>query len=573
MSNLIYPIYKLPEEFMQDYEKRELPRYMKYWLYLKSKIKKSIIKEGSSFDLNGTVNKKFIKLEIEGKTEQEQYSGKNLLNIADLDETVQGLRFRGNDKNELIISGTYTGSTNYVSFNYKNINLPADAYTFTADSNNQPSGLNLRLWTRPTNLNLINGMNGTTSEVLTAFTFALIGISNNTNYNITYKIQLEKGSSKTSFEPYCGGIPSPSPEFPQPIKNVTGDANDKIQNKNLVDGNKTINQYVNSQGVFINSDYDLRSDYIKVENNKNYILSAYDSSFNRINRLYQVAFYDKNKTFLSRATIDYNNTFIVTETNVKYVIVWQGVTTSQTPAQYLQVEYGTTATSYVPHQEQNYPFTFSEGQRLYKYEKLTDNGKEEIWEEYIFTGEENWLNYPNTQTGNYYRYYSIDVKLGRTNYYEEEAFCTHFRNNNFIIDSQGIALTKNATYISIDKTIASSTEELKQWFATQYNNGNPVKVQFIKSNPTIIPYTSLQQEQYQAIKNARTYKDKTYITTGSSELPPKLKIQYWEEKQNTLNTNFINPITIKENESEVKLETFENEIIKESEEMQNEENN
>lgn len=36
------------------------------------------------------------------------------------------------------------------------------------------------------------------------------------------KEQLEKGSSATSYEPYTGGQPSPSPDYPQEIKSVTG---------------------------------------------------------------------------------------------------------------------------------------------------------------------------------------------------------------------------------------------------------------------------------------------------------------------------------------------------------------
>lgn len=42
--------------------------------------------------------------------------------------------------------------------------------------------------------------------------------------SITYKnVQVEIGNAVTSYEPYTGGKPSPSPEYPQEIKNVTGE--------------------------------------------------------------------------------------------------------------------------------------------------------------------------------------------------------------------------------------------------------------------------------------------------------------------------------------------------------------
>lgn len=46
-------------------------------------------------------------------------------------------------------------------------------------------------------------------------------VTNGKTYNISnVLIQLEKGSEATSYEPYTGGAPSPSPNYPQEIKNV-----------------------------------------------------------------------------------------------------------------------------------------------------------------------------------------------------------------------------------------------------------------------------------------------------------------------------------------------------------------
>ena len=45
-------------------------------------------------------------------------------------------------------------------------------------------------------------------------------------------IQVEKGSEATSYEPYTGGIPSPSPDYPQEIKRVVNPVV-KVYRKNL----------------------------------------------------------------------------------------------------------------------------------------------------------------------------------------------------------------------------------------------------------------------------------------------------------------------------------------------------
>ena len=45
-------------------------------------------------------------------------------------------------------------------------------------------------------------------------------------------IQLEEGSTATSYEPYTGGIPSPNPSYPQEVEVVTGNVGVTISNEN-----------------------------------------------------------------------------------------------------------------------------------------------------------------------------------------------------------------------------------------------------------------------------------------------------------------------------------------------------
>ena len=53
-------------------------------------------------------------------------------------------------------------------------------------------------------------------------------------------IQVEKGSEATSYEPYTGGIPSPSPDYPQEIKSVgdSGSIELNVMGANVLEGTK-----------------------------------------------------------------------------------------------------------------------------------------------------------------------------------------------------------------------------------------------------------------------------------------------------------------------------------------------
>lgn len=192
----------------------------------------------------------------------------------------------------------------------------------------------------------------------------------------------------------------------------------------------------------------------------------------------------------------------------------------------LQVEEGSTATSYVPHQEQNYPFTFAGGQFLADDEELQDNGLYKEWKKKVFDGTENWLTFTLEGKTRYY----INIADGTgTN-----AKCSHFicqtsggfpDVNKFIYNGD---TNKNMIFYKGDTE--NKLTEWKAYLAEQYANGTPVEVEYKMEQPEIIPYNSTQQAQYNAIKNAETYKDITYIRGLSDELAPELKIQYWKER-------------------------------------------
>lgn len=68
----------------------------------------------------------------------------------------------------------------------------------------------------------------------------IIRISQNATVNATVYFQIEKGSVAHDYEPYTGGIPSPSPEYPQEIKSVgdSGSIELNVMGANVLEGTK-----------------------------------------------------------------------------------------------------------------------------------------------------------------------------------------------------------------------------------------------------------------------------------------------------------------------------------------------
>ena len=219
------------------------------------------------------------------------------------------------------------------------------------------------------------------------------------------------------------------------------------------------------------------------------------------------------------------------------------------------VEEGTTATPYVEHQEQNYPFTFEEGQRGMQGTTLEDDGIHQKRIQ-IDLSLLTWKNYDSSNLNKYQSNTIPNMKIPAStttipNLFAEKYIAT---TQSGILQESKIAIMNNQTLIVYDTTGTPSGILEYELAESELENN-------------IIPYNATQQAQYNAMKNAKTYKDKTYIRTQSDELEPKLKIQYWENKENTLLN--LNEIYYTEN--------FENNISfnkkEESEESQNEESN
>ena len=193
---------------------------------------------GDSLSLQNTLNKKINPedLTIDGRCEQETTSGKNLLNISDVPSiTKNGITYSVKD-GLLTISGTPT-----ITFSTDipiTLNLSVNEYTFEINKNTTLSAT-LNIGIKSLNISNIDArknsvvtFNHTTNKSYTTLYFQVV---KDKTYNITFKPQLEQGTIVTDFEPYTGGQPSPSPDFPQEIKTITDSLKITSTDSNIFD--------------------------------------------------------------------------------------------------------------------------------------------------------------------------------------------------------------------------------------------------------------------------------------------------------------------------------------------------
>lgn len=203
---------------------------------------------GEEVTLYKTAKLDFVKPPLpRGNTEQDTTTGKNVLNTIDANTTTtNGVTYYRN-KGVYYLSGTNTKtSAVWVLPNTQNTNLPifeaGQTYTMSVKGT-LPNGIYAQLNAIKTSTGTQYNL-GTIKNTVPSATFTIdsdyartaqlfIGVQTTaTNVDCNFSIQIEKGSTATSYEPYTGGIPSPNPDYPQEVKNVTGNVEVIISNKN-----------------------------------------------------------------------------------------------------------------------------------------------------------------------------------------------------------------------------------------------------------------------------------------------------------------------------------------------------
>lgn len=203
-----------------------------------NKITKFYTNNNGDTTLNDSDDGKIQDLMIYGKSEQAQYTGKNLLNY----EKWKTVSMRNGtavfENNGVTI--TAESEDAYTDYTSENAKIPVTAgktYTLSWESE-QIEGSRAFIFPNGMIANSVEVCNEkqvkyTVSAGIDYITFR-VGVLKK-GKTISFKnIMFEEGSERTDFEPYTGGKPSPSPEYPQEIKAVVNPVI-KTHGTNLLD--------------------------------------------------------------------------------------------------------------------------------------------------------------------------------------------------------------------------------------------------------------------------------------------------------------------------------------------------
>ena len=179
---------------------------------------------------------------VYGDTEQQKYTGKNKINVPDSSNTNNGITWT--IENGVIHGVGKLTATYSNAYGHADLNLPAGEYTFSI-AEALPSPLKIEFTTRDNdnnrkNWSILVGQTNMTHEFTNGLAWtgiSLVGGTVDQEIDITITdLQIELGSTPTSYEPYVGGTASPNPDYPQDVHVVTGNQTVTISDGNTSTG-------------------------------------------------------------------------------------------------------------------------------------------------------------------------------------------------------------------------------------------------------------------------------------------------------------------------------------------------
>lgn len=438
------------------------------------------------------VNKR---LELGGKTEQVQTSGKNLL------PDKFSIYAEGESKTNLKLQiGNYV----YSSKTSKNL------YILHEDKSNITNG-----WTATNKFNFKIDKEET------------IEIRIETENPLEILPMIREETELDSYEPYTGGKPSPSPEYPQEIKN-SGKWNEekqkyevdvKITGKNLFDMNKfidTCNFTKNEDGTFRIDKYVERYDCFIPANTilSIEVLKVEDSSGAAALEL----FYEDGKSMYIGFGLVGVKTFLI-QKDVAYIKV---LAYRKHEYKYIQLEKGRTATPYEPYKEQT--LTLTSDRPLTKWDRLVEQGGEIGWlynsvNETIDGKTGKWSIQPASKI-----IYRTDITFPIAVPFCSELLGYDYSSVGYKKDT-GITINNlGILCITLPEDVELTLDAYKQYLAD-----NPLHVLYKDDSEEFVP---LPQSEQDAVRNLKTYYPTTVITVDGGELDPDIKVTYTADTKN-----------------------------------------
>ena len=195
-----------------------------------------------------------------------------------------------------------------------------------------------------------------------------------------------------------------------------------------------------------------------------------------------------------------------------------------------QLELSSTATDYIPHEEQNYNVDVQEEMFEGDYFDL-ENGKEvHNWQKVELTGDEKI----NLITNQRFQINLINANLpiAINAYRKINAKSNYFKGAP--LSASNVDNMTAVNYDSLYMRVSESTtlEEFTSLLKSKYDLGNPVKVYYKLAEPRKLDLTENQKQQLQALQKAKTYKNVTNISMSGIGT---LKVNYKKDLETLFN--------------------------------------
>ena len=337
------------------------------------------------------------------------------------------------------------------------------------------------------------------------------------------KIQLEKGTTATAYEPYTGGKPSPSPEYPQEIVNAGkwNEAKQKYEIDIRVNTGNLFNETTSQKGYYtgdVGGKSSLNSTLgCSYETDINIgagveITVSIQTTVNTRSRIYAVDLNGiilyKYEDFSANAS-DNNHTLIVPDRTKKILVSILEISSPEDAI--IMVNVGKTQLPYEPYKEQILPLTSD--RPLTKWDRLTEQDGQIGWlykSEIInkFDGKSNRISM-GAKKGEV-QHFLIEFKNTPKGNGNADIYVDKYRavQTSFTMTEFGICCNWNdgIKYFSAPNINITNTEEFKAWLSE-----NPLTLEYETETTEFLP---LPQQEQDAIRALTTYYPTTVVSNS-----------------------------------------------------------
>lgn len=202
-------------------------------------LETKIESQGENITLENTARAKFTKFRIGGNSSQETTEGYNSLNVPAEYTILSTEAFK---KVPISLKANHTYTIKIGQINTDNTDVTSVLFNFIY---NEVEISNSYAYVK---LSDLKGTYTPVSDVDAVFIYSGDSYAQGAKTNTTYKnVMIYEGTEDKLYEPYTGGAPSPNPDYPSEIKNVKGNTNIKITDKNNKEQQEILFPFVQGQ--------------------------------------------------------------------------------------------------------------------------------------------------------------------------------------------------------------------------------------------------------------------------------------------------------------------------------------